>query len=270
MAFIAVETMLLCYYGDIKTGKTDFALTAPKPLVHFDLDLGFDRVAHRYPTAKRLGPNDKLVNNVNYGGITVKRYSPPMVLPNQRVQGMEAMWAELIADISYAYSDPKIASVTIDTATVMWAWATFAQLERAQNRDQNRIALQQIEYSRPNQEMRRILEASRLLGKNLILVHHLTDIYEKKATVRGIEEVKTGERWAGFAHTGGIADVVARSYKEPKKGIQGLSAVIEACGFSLSAEGQRVEVPTWSKLLGVINYHRWLEAESAGGSTASS
>lgn len=273
--FTHLTQALICLYGEIKTGKTDFALTAPKPLVHLDIDLGYDRVAHRYPDVLRLQsgmPIRDQVENAPSHPIITKRYLLPTKLPGKIMSGMQRSWDELNDDIMATYYSPHIATLVIDTATVLWMIATGAQLERAQERDPTRISLGQIEYGRPNIEMRSALSYARPYGKNLILVHHITDIIEKRATVRGVEEVKTGERWAGFGHTGGVVDIVARTSKPaPKNGgaatakaspFSELTLTLESCGFALSAEGDVLKNPTWDTLMKHINERRWQEAQS--------
>ena len=58
-----MDTLLIAAYGDIKTAKTTFGLSFPKPLVVFDLDQSYIRASMRYMAANP-GLRSKIVTQV--------------------------------------------------------------------------------------------------------------------------------------------------------------------------------------------------------------
>jgi hypothetical protein len=66
MTLEPITSLLIGIYGDIKTAKTSFDLSLPKPMVNFDFDQSFDRAISRRlelePNLriKKVGPKEKI------------------------------------------------------------------------------------------------------------------------------------------------------------------------------------------------------------------
>jgi hypothetical protein len=256
-----IDTLLVGVWGDIKTAKTTFALTAPKPLFHMDLDLGFERAESRFEAGSEIHKiNTNLsdflstMNGIPAETIITKRYPVPILWPGQNIQGMIALLEAVTADIGAAYMAPSIKSVIVDTGTVLWTVSTSAQLERVQQRNDQRQRLQQIEYARPNAEMRALYGAARSYSTNLVITHHVGGVYKEQLGNQGIESMRVGDTWSGFTGMGGVVDIVGRTgiSRNGDKEITPMLQV-ETCGYSLALEGQVLENPTFASVISTIN-----------------
>lgn len=143
--------------GDEGSGKSSMALSFPKPLFHFDIDVGgFDRAAWRL---KRDNPDIRIyqcqqgedlsgVDFTTYDIIT-KPYPKPLqvsklmgqltgngpsarqlVLP-KKVEGMKELWQLFISDFIYVCEQP-VATISPDTSTLLWNIAHNTRLQELQ------------------------------------------------------------------------------------------------------------------------------------------
>lgn len=256
-----IEQLLLGIWGDIKTCKTTLALTAPKPIFHIDADLGFERaegkVLQDYPgiiITKLTDEPFEAQRQVQPFEIITKRYAMPIRWPGAPVTGLIDLLGVIASDVGSAYMHPEIASIVIDTGTVMWQVASGAHLERAQLKDPTRINLSQIEYARPNSEMRALYGGARAYGKNLVIAHHVGGKYQDVLGDRGVESQRIGDTWAGFGGMGGIVDVVGRTGVDYSvKGVVKPVLRIDECGYSLTMRDLVLEYPTFKLILEAIN-----------------
>ena len=102
--------------GNEGTGKTTMALSYPKPLVHFDIDVGgYRRAAWR----------------IDVTGVTTKSYPMPIqegklmgqqpgevstrVNFPKKVEGMREMWQTIIPDFVEACKDNNIKTIVLDS-----------------------------------------------------------------------------------------------------------------------------------------------------------
>jgi hypothetical protein len=256
-----IDMLLVGIWGDIKTAKTTFALTAPKPLFHMDLDLGFERAENRFESSSDIHKiNSNLseflstLNGIPQDAIITRRYPVPILWPGQNIQGMIALLETVTTDIGTAYMTPGIKSVVVDTGTVLWTVATSAHLERVQQRNEQRQRLQQIEYARPNAEMRALYGAARSYNTSLVITHHVGGVYKEQLGTQGIESMRVGDTWAGFTGMGGVVDIVGRT-GITRNGTNDITPMmqVETCGYSLALEGQMLENPTFNGVLDTIN-----------------
>lgn len=264
-----ITELRLGIWGDIKTAKTSLALSFPKPLVHFDLDQSLIRAAHRYATKfsiEQLSLYMPLITWMEaHGGqpppdIISIPYQIPIKWPGTKVHGMIAMWDAFVNDVMTAYSTPWVRSVSMDTGTMVWSVATTAHLERVQITNPDRQNLIQIEYSRPNTELRGLYGGATTYHKNLCITHHVGGLYQDQLTSKGVEQMRVGDTWDGFSKMGTLVDLVGRTYitKQNPMMAGGKPLIIPAlrvdtCGLTLSLEGQEVLNPTYDTLLAEIN-----------------
>lgn len=270
--------MLIGIYGDIKTAKTTFLLTAPKPIFFFDFDQGFERAIWRFPEIKHtiitnIAETDTALKDGNQ--VIRKFYPIPIKWPGQKTTGFLQLWDEVIVpDFMAVYNDARIKTLVIDTGTLMWLCDHSAHLERVGLRSTNpRSSLLPVEYARPNSDMRSLIGAARHLGRNLILTHHVGGVYETRMVKhgRGIvsEEVRVGDTWAGWKEMGGLVDLVARSYTRELTGQDDIGnivyantdpfIVVEHCGLTLRAEGFKLSNPTFDQLKQAVETFRMVK-----------
>lgn len=212
--------------GDEGTGKTTMACTFPKPLRHFDVDVGgYRRAAWRldvegieskgYPKPIQI---DKLMGTV---GTPSTRVSIP-----KKVEGMKELWQQIVTDFVAACMDAEVKTVVIDSATLLWGICHNSHLQELQERqlakhkkdhpntpfDENeyRERLLPIEYGPANDRMRTILHTARSFSKNLVLTHYPTDEYGPMPDGKGgLADAKTGKKVIdGFKETLKLVDLV--------------------------------------------------------------
>lgn len=271
---MAVENLIVGSYGDIKSGKTSFGLTFPRPIVHFNLDMGFHRASHRFPKHQVVTQWEPLSPQLLAANqdILSKDYFLPVRFPGMRLQGVLDLWmGAIIPELVAAITDTNTRSILIDTGTVMWQIAKDAQLERVQQRDSGRSNLNQYEYTLPNQEIRSLLGAIRASGKNGYITHHVGGIYKDMPGPTGrVQSMRVGDTWDGWNHMGAVVDVIGRNRivdEDAKTVPPSINKVpildIETCGYTLKAEGKSLPYPTFEALLNIINLFREQDTQEA-------
>jgi hypothetical protein len=218
--------------GKMKTGKSTFAVSAPKPLIVFDFELGMQRVEPRF--IKDLSK------------IRILPYADALIIDKKRhpQQAME-LWDKIIQDYKAALEDPKVKTIVFDTFTSVWEARRMAYLAELKERDPSRISLMPQEYFVPNTDMKTLLVQARLHNKILIVTHHTREVYiEGKPS--GMEEAD------GFKYTGDLVDVELWMTKAGGKPI----GKIVTCGLSMTAEGLEIPEPTFAQLEAMVDSFR--------------
>jgi len=275
-----VGIVVIC--GDEGTGKTTMGLTFPKPLHHFDVDVGgYRRAAWRLTT-------DGVVSNSYPKPIQIQKLLGQTGSPSSRVsipkkvEGMKELWQKLIQDFVDACMDKEVRTLVIDSATLLWNICHQSHLQELQERqlvyhkknkpnipfDENeyRERLQPIEYGPANDKMRTILHTARSFQKNLILTHYPTDEYGAMPDGKGnIVEGKTGNKILdGFKETVKLSDLVVwLSFKETIKDKvkeKHPTARITKCGLEgMGLDAVGLEVPATYE--GITNLQRLMRGE---------
>ena len=216
-----IGVVVIC--GDEGTGKTSMALTFPKLLRHFDIDVGgYRRAAWRLPTTEMSSksyPKPIQIEKLLGTKVTSSR----VVVP-KRIVGMRELWQEIAQDFVEACQEPAVKTIVLDSATLLWSICHNSYLQELQDKqlaqykttnlpfDENnyRERLQPIEYGPANDKMRTIVHTARSYKKNLILVHYPTDEYGMITDNKGnMVEGKTGIKILdGFKETVKLADLV--------------------------------------------------------------
>lgn len=232
------------------------ALTWPKPLVHFDLDVGgFDRAAWRmdtngitsksYPTPVQM---DKMLGQKKEG-VTIK-------FP-KKLFGIKEVWQQVVIDYVAACQVEETQTVVIDSATQLWSICHRGRLQELQEiqiakkpditGNELRERLQPIEYGEPNDRMRSLIYTARSYKKHLVLTHYPRDVYAQRVTDKGIEDYKTGEvEPDGFKETQRLVDIVIwvdtdakgeAHAKITRCGLEGLGSVAVGLAIEPSYDG---------------------------------
>ena len=268
--------------GDEGTTKTTMALTFPKPLVHFDTDVGgFRRAAWR----------------LSVDGIESKSYPKPIqiekllgqtgtpstrIIVPKKVEGMRELWQQIAQDFVDACMKAEVKTIVIDSSTALWNICHKSHLQELQEKqlaqhmrykkgtpfDENeyREKLQPIEYGPANDKMRTVLHTARSYSKNLVLTHYPTDEYgavpQKDGTVA---EGKTGNLiMDGFKETVKMSDIVMwLSVKERIEGGKKMkvpTAKITKCGLEgMGLDAVGLDIPATYE--GIINMQRLMRGE---------
>jgi hypothetical protein len=257
-----MEPIVAAFWGHEKTSKSTISLTFPKPLIHFELDVGGFRRATSRPGTKLDGitstpyaaplPIDKLM-----GKITVRATT--------KVVGMKELWQKIMLDYANAVQKPEVATIVIDSGTRLWEICHTAllqekqeeQLDKGVPEDKLRTQLLAIEYGPANNRMKILLDAARTFRKNLVLTHYPKDVYADKLTERGVESYKTGEVDVdGFKQTKALSDIVIYTSQRQVNGTAKMFAKITLSGLGLSIQNMEVEDFSYEKLEKLIKMSR--------------
>lgn len=258
--------MIVALWGDEKSWKTTMALTFPRPLVHFDLDVGgFDRAAWRmdiadvssksYPiaiqTEKMMGARK------DENGVTVR-------FP-RRVVGYREVWQQIIIDFVAACQNSSVQSMVMDSATQLWLICHTGLLQEKQeiqlSKNPNlpdyelREKLKPVEF--PNDRLRQVIYTAKSYKKHLILTHYPKFVYAEKATEKGIESYRTDEIVPdGFKDTRKLVDIVIWVETDKDNVIHAKITTCGLPGLGTTAVGLEIK-PSYEGLLELI--------ESMGG-----
>lgn len=215
--------------GKMKTGKTTFALSAPKPLVIFDFEMGVQRVESKF-----IEEQDKITV------ITLIREA--LAVKGKRIAGALDFWKKIQEAFLKALEDETVKTIAFDTFSSVWEIRRMAYLAELKTRDPSRTTLSPFEYFIPNADMKTLLIQSRIHNKILIVTHHTRDIYDAEGKPTGEQEPD------GFKATGDLVDIVVWMTKEGGKP----KATIKTCGLTLTAEGIVLPEPNFNSLHQII------------------
>ena len=151
---------LTAIVGEEGTGKTSMAVSFPRKVIHFDIDVGgFKRVAWRIPDDVKiivLGSNDKfedvkpadfdilskaypkeilnvdkLLGQKAVGDITSRGFK--VELP-KKVVGMRELWHKFVYDFVVAAQWPEVNTMILDSATLLWNIVHKCHLQELQEK----------------------------------------------------------------------------------------------------------------------------------------
>ena len=209
--------MIVAIEGESKTGKTSLSLTFQKPLHHLDLDPGgFERAARRFQAEVSSGSIKHTTYFTPLQAIKEKiggaEKAGMVFLPTKRLKGYKELWYKLLGDYFTCLESKTIRVVVFDPFTAVWELCRHGYLQELQERqdpnEKPRERLQPIEHGIPNTRMKSLLDAGREAGKDLVLVHSMTDVYEKRLVDGRVEEIVTGRDFAGWKYLESLVDLL--------------------------------------------------------------
>ena len=227
-----VIKIILAIGGEDKTGKTTVALTFPEPIKVFEFDIAtVERAIWRFPKKD----------------ITVSQYPTPIGWGPIKSRDIKSVWDRFIDDYGAILEDKGVPSLVIDTSSKCWWIGHTAYLQELQKKSP-RERLLPIEYGEPNNRMASLIYGARTYNKNLVLVHHLGDVYQTILTEKGMQEMATGEkRLDGFKYTESLVDLVMymKLDEESKKPV----GTITLSGLALEMVGLSIAEPSYDKIV---------------------
>jgi len=148
---------VIAIVGEEGSCKTTMALSFPKPMYHFELDMdGFRRAAWRLPQEypdikiKELGRDEDVTKvDITQFDIVTKPYPKPLQVGKlkgamtgntpsvrkfqqpKRVEGMKELWQSIITDFVHV-GQQGIVTIVFDSATKLWNIAHNARLQELQ------------------------------------------------------------------------------------------------------------------------------------------
>ncbi len=217
--------MIVAPWGEEKTGKTTLALSFPKPLFHFDIDVGgYKRAAWRVDTdgvTSETFAQPIQVEQMMGQGVTDNAGKLTIRFP-KKVVGVRELWQAIITRYVEVLQDPQWETIVFDSFTQLWNICHRAHLQEVQEKqiasspkiDDNalRESLMPKEYGPPNDKMRAVIYNARSTGKHLVLTHYPKDVYGVRVGEKGQEEYRTGEQTLdGFKEVMKIGDLALKT-----------------------------------------------------------
>jgi len=252
--------MICCgIWGEDKSGKSSLALTFPKPIQHFEFDLGgYDRAIWRFKKDK-----DSDV-------ITTKSFVMPIqgnvdevtIKPSKIITGVKELWYQFLVEYLKFLKDDIVTGI-MDTGTLLWEMICTAYLQEKQeiqldpngnllrSESRLRVSLLPIEYREPNIRMRGLIYQAKAHGKHLILAHHSRDEYKPMTDFKTgeIKDARTGARErSGFSSLGDSTDLMLHTYK--KNG--GFYCKVDEQSVPAALVGMEFENPSYDKIMDAI------------------
>lgn len=215
-------------WGAEGSWKTTMALSFPRPIVHFDIDVGgYERAAWNLADTKDIEtksyavpiPIDKLK-----GRQKIQNGKEVSIRLPKRVLGYMELWQEIVQDFVEALQRKEVKTIVIDSATKLWEICHTSYLQELQEsqivkdklelpRDENKLRerLQQVEYGEPNRRMDTLAYSNRSYKKNLVFTHYSRPKYIKQLNAKTgeIESVDSGRiEIDGYKGTRKVVDAV--------------------------------------------------------------
>lgn len=146
-----LRRLIVNVVGKEKQGKTNFGLTAPGPIILFDLDYGLEGVVSKFAGQKDIYPTEYRINEIS---------------ANQFLATWERFKKELVA----ALKEKEVRSIVVDTGTEMWELIRLARFGKL-------TQVMPQHYGPVNSELRGLIRDAYSSDKNLILLHKMTEVY---------------------------------------------------------------------------------------------
>ena len=239
--------------GPMNTRKSSMGLSwraaelddSGKKTFVFDLELGVERA----------------LSHFNRERVIVWQSQPPsaedikqMILSDRRgvIVGKTKLWEELLTEYIHRLNDPEIAVIVFDTAKFLWSMDTDSMLQTKQeadvaNKRPPRDSMLPIEYRGPNAYMDNIFFMAKNFHKDLVLLNHTREKYEKRVVDGKVQDVPIGEfELDGWKSTLDRADwgIETKRVKESNLVV----AYIEKAPGDDSVVGMPVIPPTYEQL----------------------
>ena len=268
--------MIFGLWGSDKSCKTTLALTFPKPLAYQELDIGGFRRATandtRYGFMKAIQDGSIITK---HGGSELKYIMPYQVgevdlikrtvRPSKVVVGIKELWYKWLIHYITLLEDKAIATIVVDTATLLWEVCSTGYLQEKQEvqldgrgnvsaGERLRTSLLPIEYREPNIRMRGVIYQAKAHEKNLVLTHHARDEYAAMMVKGDLVESKTGKKErSGWAPLGDGADIIVHATWNEKKRLP--TCIVELAEVK-AMEGLEIEEPTYEKIQSMLDMLR--------------
>lgn len=176
-----IPRLIAAVSGLEKQGKTSFALSAPGPIIYFNLDYGLEGVLGKY-----AGGKDVYVKEYRY-----KRNDTP--------DKYNTLWASFTTDYYNALKS-KARTIVIDTATELWELLRLARFGKL-------TQVMPHHYGPVNAEYASVIREGYSYDKNVILLHKLKKQY--------VNDKFTGEyERSGFTNTGFLVQANLEVYRD--------------------------------------------------------
>lgn len=272
--------LIMALDAEPKSYKTSTMFSGPLPIVGLCYDLGYERAIygihgpellkgvdfdpdkHIVPyvpgqTVANIRMNAKSKWKDRPNGITIFECPLPLQDLMGPIQGVKEVldYSQIIAGEVIRDASLHSGTLAVDTATLLREFAADAHLQNLQKipsaSGQMRVQLQQIEYGKPNDKVRDVMNAIKASGMNCIVTYHMTDEYVKQAGANGqVESVATGKRIAkGVVDRDKYIDIAMYLYNDGTTKLPKPKGRYTLCGFNETLIDDVIDNPTWNRIV---------------------
>jgi len=266
--------MIISLKGENFTGKSGFGLSCPKKIGWHETDMnGFERALPHFELA------DPKIRS------KIKHYTYPVpdsymqgdlgVSVSPRLYGLKELWQEFVHNLLDDIDSVDILSIVIDTFSQMYPICADSLLQEKQEAqevdgklpkgERYREQLIQIEYRAVNQRMHAIFDVVAKANKNLIIIHHMTDIWGQVMKDGQVKDGVVGRDAKGWHNCGlassDLSDIVIemaqgdprKSYGNGKQDATKFYSTLVKSGEARSLRGMVIEDLTYDDLITRLN-----------------
>ena len=257
-----MSILVAAVWGKEGSGKSSMALTWPRPIRHYDIDVGgYDRAIWRMKeegitsTSYPIPIQEEKLLGAKTEGVSFR-------FP-RRIVGYKELWQKIVTDYIKDCKDTAVKTIIMDSATQLWTICHQSMLQEKQEiQIANKISvedpkfrekLQPVEY--PNDRMRSLIYAARSYKKNLVLTHYPRNVYKERFDSSGkLVSFKSEDLEPdGFRDTTKLVDIVFWTYVDANTAARAkISIKCGVPGLGMTAVGLELASPTYEGLLQLI------------------
>lgn len=226
--------MIIAVDGLDKSGKTNFAFTAPGPIAYMPFDVGAEGVIEKFQAQKQ---------------IYVPKESYETRFENGKARAEAgAEFARFRTDYSNVLRATR--STVVDTSSEVWELLRLARFGKL-------TQVKPHHYTEVNQEFRDLVREAFDSTSNLILLHKVKAVWKDGPTAES-RATKTGEiERSGFSETGYLVQINVLCYRleaeERAEGDLGFRMKIVNCRTNAELQGmvlenEQISIPTLGAL----------------------
>lgn len=206
------KRLIVSLSGREKTGKTHFSLTAPDPVLFFNIDLGTEGVIGKFQE----------------DGKKVMVYDVRFSKQSSNALDYRPLWTDLKSRLAAAWNLGK-GTVVIDTATEAYELARLAHFGKL-------TQVMPHNYTEVNSEWRELMRLAYDSRMNTVMIHKMKAKY--------INNVRTGDyETAGFGEIGYLVQVNLTAYREDDENGPQFNMLIQDCRQNAAISGQVLRGP---------------------------
>lgn len=209
--------LILSIDGPPKSGKTEFALTAPGPIAIHNFDNGLEGVVEKFLDKKDIYDfKYQIPISARLPGSGFAAIADPAT----------KVWEEFVTNYRACLDNPDIRTIILDTGSEMWNLCRLARLGKL-------TQVLPIQYTAVNAEFRQLTQLAMANTRaNVIYIHRVKPVYKNE------QKTEETER-SGFGEIEYDVQTVLRTNRDfSKQGPEQFSITIEECRANINSSGK--------------------------------
>lgn len=211
--------LVISLEGPPKTGKTEFALSAPGPIAIHNFDLGLEGVVEKFLDKKVIYPFEyQIPISARLPGSGFAALADPAA----------RVWEEFVTNYRACLDNEEIRTIILDTGSEMWNLCRLARLGKL-------TQVLPIQYTAVNAEFRQLTQLAMANTRaNVIYIHRVKPVYKNE------QKTEETER-SGFGEIEYDVQSVLRTTRDySKAGPEQFGVTIQECRGNIYASGKEL------------------------------